>query len=121
MLSDAEIESRSSENTVGEVLLANALASFRGHVDGSSILGTDALVAATASFEQYADLLRIRETLITQALDLVDAFEASSYGPLFASGAWFSRGPPNQNDGFDTDRALLQVCSVRMRMCSHVN
>ncbi len=48
---------------------------------------------------------------MTQALDLVDAYEASAEGPLFVDNGPFMRD--GWGDGRDTDRALLAVHQVR--------
>jgi hypothetical protein len=60
------------------------------------------------SVSEHGRLLSSRSGLVTAALDLVDAFEASPLGPLFITTGPFLRGT-NRGDGRDTARALLVV------------
>ena len=108
-LTPAEIAARSSTATAGETELAAVMSSLSAHVSGQAALSAAELAAVCANFTAHVTLLGNRGALITQALDMVDAFESSAYGPLFVSHTNIARGTPDVGDGRDIDRAMILV------------
>ena len=92
--------------------LAGGLASLRGHVSGQLPLGTAELDAAVASVTKNAAFLPTQESLIVDALDLLELYEATA-GPLFVNEATkggFSDVPqPGEPDAVRDARAMADV------------
>ena len=86
------------------------------HVSGRDPISLDEVADAAATFVRHAVLLKQKTELTLAAFDLVDAFEASSLGPLFVP----PRGPflrDGSGDGSDMDRAMF---SVQQAILDHV-
>ena len=103
----AIMEERTSANTAE---LGAAMTRLNAHVIGSVVLTNPLLAEAQASIVRRSQDLKLSSALVTQALDLVDTFEAapSPYGPLFSTTGAFRRGS-NLGDGRDTQRAIMSV------------
>jgi hypothetical protein len=114
LLSDGEVRSlfRSQADALGFSLaeLAAAIGRISAHVEGTTPLDSADLDAEHARFAAHAPLLTADETVLVEALDLVDRYE-STVGPLFVDGptrAGFPRsGSPG--DGLLLERTMLSV------------
>jgi len=109
-LTDAELAALDASHADAEDELHEAMSSLASHVQGDVTLSADELSAAAATVVEHALVLRRQGELIEQALDLVDAYEAGAYGPMFTEGGEFQRS--GTGDGRDTDRAMLLVQQV---------
>ncbi|GMI38455.1 hypothetical protein TeGR_g13725, partial [Tetraparma gracilis] len=90
--------------------LLDAIDKLTRHATGEAALSDADLSAALDQFLSHAELIETLRATLEAALDLVDAFEASSKGPLFMTDA--TRGGmqrENDGDGLATERAMLAV------------
>ena len=103
-LTDAEIAVANSTQSTQEAALDVALTSLADHVSGKTALSNTDLPTKAATFLKHAALMKQGSAVLTKALDLVDAYEASSSGPLPFP---FQRA--GSNDGHDLSRAMLVI------------
>ena len=107
-LSAAEREDANAQRAGDIAVLGGALDTLSGHVTGQATMGADELARTLTMIIPRSNLLKADGALITKVFDLIDAFEASSHGPLFMSTGPFSR-EGRAGDGRETDRAMLAV------------
>ena len=84
-LTEEEITYRRTHAGGQIAALEAALASMHAHVVGTTELSGAELATHAAAIETHGQQLRSNETLLVQAFDLVELFEASAYGPLFVA------------------------------------
>ena len=106
----------------GESTLSAAmdtLASLLGSTSGGASLSTsdaDAVAGVVTTLTTHRTTLKVKEALITKALDLIDTYEAGAHGPLFMKASHpgpFKRLQQGADDKHVLDRAMLllqQVC-----------
>lgn len=75
-------------------------------MSSEATLSEEELQAAATTVVAHAKLLNTKTSLVGAALDLIDAYEAGDYGPLFSGGS-FARAAAA--DGHGVDRAMLAV------------
>jgi hypothetical protein len=102
-LTAGERSAASSATAAGEAELGSVLDDLAAHVGGAALSAPE-LVSRRAAFERHRALLRSSGALLTEALELVAAFEASALGPLA-----FPFARDGAGDGHDLARCMLAV------------
>ena len=96
-----ELESRQSEFGVESKDLSDAIAALTAHMQKTEQLSPVQLTENAQTVERHAILLVKDTALVEAALDLIDAFEASEYGPLWLGprrGSYFDRSERGTED-----------------------
>lgn len=91
-----------------ETQLSDAMNELSGHISGASSLDATSIDTARDIIVLHAPLLPTNLNLMSQAFDLIDAFEASTFGPLFLNTGSITRDP-STSDGQEIERAALQI------------
>ena len=92
--------------------LLTAMENLSGHISGTTPMDATQIDAARESIVNNGPLLPTELNLITSALDLIDEFETSPYGPLFInsrSSSGFPREEPASSDDKQLERAMLST------------
>lgn len=87
-----------------------AMTALANHISASSTLSVASLKTIRSDFVMHSVVIKSSSARMTQLLDLIDAYEASAYGPLFMTDttrSGFRRGLTTAHPPYDTDTTEL--------------